>query len=120
VPSASACHRRPIILLAAWLLVLQAFLAGVTAAQAVAIVGDPVCHGDGADRGTGGDGPRAAAHACCASCLVAAPVLAPPPAAPGCIVPPASVRGVVWSTITYVIAPGAIRAGASRAPPRHA
>src|SRR2546429_6321782 len=43
--AAPAC-RRPIVLIAAWLIVLQAFLAGVVAAQAAAMAAsDPIkCH----------------------------------------------------------------------------
>jgi hypothetical protein len=61
VPTAFPVHpfRRPVMLFAAWLVVLQAFLAGVVTAQAGAMsVADPlavVCHSHGAGGGNSMD-----------------------------------------------------------------
>ena len=76
--AAPAC-RRPIVLIAAWLIVLQAFLAGVAAAQAAAMAAaDPInaiCHGAGGADANDGATPQSAKieHLCCAHCTSAAP-----------------------------------------------
>jgi Protein of unknown function (DUF2946) len=121
VPSASARHRRPIILLLAWLLLLQAFLAGVVTARlaTAGVLGEPICHSEGADPGSGGSAPETAAHACCVSCLSAVPALAPP-AAPSFVVPTEAARTFAWWAFTLVAIRGAIRAGSARAPPGRA
>jgi hypothetical protein len=122
VPSASARHRRPIIiLLLAWLLLVQAFLAGVLTAQVATagILGEPICHSEGADPGSGGSQPERAAHVCCVSCLSAVPALASP-ASPSSIVPTEAARTFAWSAFTLVAIRGAIRAGPARAPPGRA
>ena len=114
--AAPAC-RRPIVLIAAWLIVLQAFLAGVAAAQAAAMAAsDPInaiCHG--ADDGTA---PQSAKieHLCCAHCISAAPAIAPPDAPRAAPARLAS-RPLACSSFTVAIARGAVRAGPSRAPP---
>jgi heme A synthase len=83
--AAPAC-RRPIVLIAAWLIVLQAFLAGVVAAQAAAMAAsDPInaiCHGAGGAGANDGTVPQSAKieHLCCAHCISAAPAIAPPDA----------------------------------------
>ncbi|MBV8111420.1 MAG: hypothetical protein JOZ26_04425 [Hyphomicrobiales bacterium] len=116
-----AC-RRPTVLIAAWLIVLQAFLAGVAAAQAVAMAAsDPInaiCHaadGAGANDGTAPQSVKIE-HLCCAHCISAAPTIAPPDApraAPAQLVS----RPLACSSFTVVIARGAVRAGPSQAPP---
>jgi hypothetical protein len=123
----AANRRRPIALiatwLAVWLVVLQAFLAGVVAAQAgarlAAIPGDIICHasGDAAGQADGsvpdsGNGW----HLCCAACT--APALATPatPALAAMELPQALQR-LTLPGLTIVVARGAIRAGPSRGPP---
>jgi hypothetical protein len=116
---AARSQRRPFILIAVWLVVLQAFVAGLAAARSgAATASDPVvCHGagEGADPAT--PDPAKLRHLCCAYCMSAAPAL-PPPAAPhlerlraheGSRLAPA--------TFTVIVAPGAVRAGQSQAPP---
>ena len=119
--AAPAC-RRPIVLIAAWLIVLQAFLAGVAAAHAAAIaVSDPlnaICHGAGGAGANDGTAPQSAKieHLCCAHCISAAPAIAPPDAPRGAP-PRLASRPLAWSSFTVVIAHGAVRAGPARAPP---
>ena len=121
--AASSC-RHAIALIAAWLVALQAFLAGVATAQAAAMLAAPaaidvICHGSGSGGGTtDGTAPETAKveHLCCVSCTSAAPAL-PPPAVPRL----AEVRQIPQpakvSSFSFVISPGAIRAGPSQAPP---
>ncbi len=121
--------RRPIALIAAWLVVLQAFLAGVATAQAGALLAaDPIaaaaiCHGADADASADTTTPDAerAGHLCCASCISAAPAAAPPSAS--------GVAGLQLgrdprpftpTPFTIVLSPGVVRAGASQAPPASA
>ena len=84
--AAQSC-RHVIVAIATWLIVLQAFLAGVAAAQAAAtpasVAGDAICHGSSASA----DGPAGTApeegkvrHLCCVACTSAAPALALPEA----------------------------------------
>lgn len=126
VPSRSAARscRRAIVLIATWLVVLQAFLAGVAIAQAAAAQASPgaigtICHGAGSAAEADGTAPEGAgmAHLCCACCTSAAAAVVPP-AAPH----PAQARyvpaSVVFTSFIFVISPGAIRAGPSQAPPR--
>ena len=119
----SSC-RHAITLIAAWLVVLQAFLAGVATAQAAAMLAAPaaidvICHGSGNGGGaTDNTAPETAKieHLCCVGCTAAAPAL-PPPAAPGLTEVRQIPRPAIVASFTFVISPGAIRAGASQAPP---
>ena len=121
--AAPSC-RRAVALIAAWLVVLQAFLAGVATAQAAAMLAAPaaidvICHGSGnGGGGTGGTAPGTAKieHLCCVFCTSAAPAL-PPPAAPRLTEVRPNSRPVIFLSFTFVISPGAIRAGPSQAPP---
>jgi hypothetical protein len=126
VPTGFAAQlcRHAIVALATWLIVLQAFLAGVAAAQAAATpasaAGDAICHSsspnaDGPD-GTAPENGKVA-HLCCVACTSAAPALAAPEA-PKLLrrLAPAS-RPAAFASFIVVIAPGAIRAGLSQAPP---
>jgi len=131
VPTGFATHRsqtacrRATVLVAIWLVVLQAFIAGVATAQAGAMAAaDPllgaICHGsDGAGAAdTTAPDANKVRHLCCEYCTSAAPVLVPPDTA-GAAVPlsRSASRLPVLSRFTIVIAPGAIRAGSSQAPP---
>jgi hypothetical protein len=128
VPTAIAAHplRRPLMLIAAWLVALQAFLAGVATAQAGSMsVADPfgvICHG--ADAGNPAQAPASDAgkvwHLCCTFCLSSVPALAAPDAPPivsasGLVAPPP-----ILSRFGLVLAHGVIRAGPSQAPPASA
>ena len=83
---AAHCCRRAIALIAAWLVVLQAVLAGVAIAQAAAAwTADPlaaaaICHGSGSAGSEQQPAPETGKvrHLCCAYCMSAAPALAPP------------------------------------------
>ena len=116
--------RRAVVLIATWLVVVQAFLAGVAAAQAAAITASPgaigaICHGSGGGGATDGTAPKDAElrHLCCACCASALSAIVPP-AAPGRAQVRHDPRLVLFSRFIFVISPEAIRAGASQAPPR--
>jgi hypothetical protein len=121
--------RRPAVMIAAGLIAVQAALAGPAMAQA-ALVPTPnladvadfavICHGNGgagSDHGTAPD-PAKNQHPCCASCLAgAAPATLPAQQ----IVPRFDRRRAVKSPVLYaasiLVAPRAVRAGFSQAPP---
>ena len=121
---AAPSRRHAIALIAAWLVALQAFLAGVATAQAAAMLAAPaaidvICHGSGSGGGaTDGTAPETAKieHLCCVFCTSAAPAL-PPPAAPRLAEVQQIPQPAKVSSFTFVISPGAIRAGPSQAPP---
>src|SRR5262245_61162828 len=112
--------RHVIVAIATWLIVLQAFLAGVVTAQAAAMpalaAGDAICHGSGsADRAD--DGTDSQAHQlCCIACTSAAPALVAPDVPKPLQLAPVS-SPALFASFIVVIAPGAIRAGLSQAPP---
>ena len=113
MPTGFAAHwcRRAIVSIAAWLVVLQAFFAGVAIAQTGATLSfDPVaaaaiCHGSG---GAGSDDTTApetgkVRHLCCAYCMSAAPAVPPPavpnrPAAPANFAAASRIRASPWSS----------------------
>jgi hypothetical protein len=115
--------RHVIVAMATWLIVLQACLAGVASAQAAAMpalaAGDAICHGSGsaADRSDGTAPEDSKAHQlCCVACTSAAPALVAPELPKPLQLAPAS-SPAVFASFIVVIAPGAIRAGLSQAPP---
>jgi hypothetical protein len=129
VPTAFAAHsfRRPIVLMAAWLVVLQAFLVGLLTARSGALLdADPigvVCHGSpgtpsGASPADAPD-PDAAKvrHLCCVSCLPAVPAIATA-GLPRLFAPRRDAPGLKLAAFLIVLMPGARRAGSSRSPPR--
>ena len=126
MPTGFAAHwcRRAIALIAAWLVVLQAVLAGVAIAQAAAApTSDPIaaaaiCHGSGAPGSSDTTAPETGKvrHLCCAYCMSAAPA-APGSAAPDALQPRPIARLIVYSSFTLVLAHQAVRAGRSQAPP---
>ena len=74
-------HRRPAAMIAAGLIALQAFLAGLATAQAVIVLTPNladiavICHGNGgsdSDHG-GAPDPIKASHLCCVACASGAP-----------------------------------------------
>jgi hypothetical protein len=119
--------RRPVIVIAAWLIVLQAFLTGLATAQAGAAMADPlaagvICHAGGSDGGTEPALPDAgvAWHLCCSYCLAAAPTLPPPSAHVGPVRVPFVASVLPLSDFIIVVARKAVRAGSSQAPPDQA
>jgi hypothetical protein len=126
VPTGFAAYRRrPIVLVMAWLIVLQAFLTGFATAQAGAMLAsapvDVICHGSGGADPGDGTAPDKALHLCCSFCVSAAPSVSAPDT-PGVTMPQPrrTSRPRVVSGFTVIISPGAVRAGPSQAPPRQA
>ena len=131
VPIGFTAHpwRRPAVLIAAWLVALQAFLTGVATAQTGAMLAaDPIgaaviCHGGGASDPAEPAAPETgtAWHLCCTYCMSAAPSL-PPPVAAGIALPSARNGAAPLELVcfTVVAARGAVRAGLSQAPPSRA
>jgi hypothetical protein len=125
VPTAIASRtaRPALAILAGWLLVLQAFLAGLATAQAaVAPGGDAVlCHdaGDGAGGEPGSSDRAAMLRLCCAGCVGSVPTAAAP-ADPPQLLPfePRPAAGApAPDAFAIVLSPGAVRAGFSQGPP---
>jgi hypothetical protein len=124
----AAKHRRaPIVLIAVWLVVLQAFLAGVVTARAGAMflsnpIDAAICHGAGAADPADPVPPAEAAwHLCCGFCTSAAPpVLLSGAVAAIALESRGEARPVAFAGFTLVIAHGVIRAGSSQAPPTRA
>jgi hypothetical protein len=121
---AAPCCRRAIVPIAAWLVVLQAVLAGVAIAQtSAALTSDPlaaaaICHGSGAPGPDDTTAPETGKvrHLCCAYCMSATPA-APAPAAPDALQPRPISRLIAYSSFIVVLAHQAVRAGRSQAPP---
>ena len=113
--------RPPIVVIAAWLLMLQAFLAGVAIAQAgvVRSFEGMTCHGAGIDSSHPATSQaERALHLCCAGCT------SPDPA--GVLPEPQQIverqlcrdpRPAEFEPFTIVLALGLVRAGQSQAPP---
>jgi Protein of unknown function (DUF2946) len=130
MPTAFAADqaRRPLALLAAWLVVLQVLLAGLAIGQAGALsVAEPIdaaaiCHGagDAAPGGTGTPDTGKAWHLCCTACTSGTAGVAPPAAHVSLLEPRAAGHLLPSSGFTIVRAPGAVRAGPSQAPPGRA
>jgi hypothetical protein len=122
-------HRRPAVMIAAGLIAVQAFLAGLATAQAGVLLTPNladlagfavICHGNGS---AGSDGsapdPVATWHPCCLSCAAGAP----PATLPEQLIVlrsdgfRASLSRAAYPA-SILIAPRAVRAGLSQAPPR--
>jgi hypothetical protein len=126
-------HRRSAVWMAAGLLAVQAFLAGLTVAQALVLTSGPgaaddfavICHGNagatsdnGAGQDPGGTDPAAHPHPCCDACTAgAAPATLPEQAvvlrADRC----RAVEAPAFCPLSVHVTPRAVRAGASQAPP---
>jgi hypothetical protein len=125
-------YRRPAVMLAAGLVAVQAFLAGLTAAQALVLTANPsgaafsvICHGNGgagsdnaAAQDPAGPNPATTQHPCCEACAAAAA----PATLPGQLTAVRTERSrtiasPVPSAVLVRITPRAVRAGASQAPP---
>jgi hypothetical protein len=126
-------RRRPAVLVAAGLVAVQAFLAGVTMAQALMRTSNPadiadlsvICHANGGsvsdNRAAGDSGrtnPATSQHPCCEACVAgAAPATLPAQLTVRRTDRCWAVEPPVFSAISVRIAPRAVRAGASQAPP---
>jgi hypothetical protein len=121
--------RRAAVVLAAALIAVQAFFAGLAMAEAALVLTPDlteiavICHGDGgADPGNGAaPNPIKARHLCCLSCTAGAP----PVTLPGASIVPRSDHGrtlksPAYLAATLLVAPRAVRAGLSQAPPSRA
>jgi hypothetical protein len=122
-------YRRPAVMIAAGLIAVQAFLAGSAIAQAALmrvpnLAGDAafavICHGNGGSDSNNGSAPEPGEdhHPCCVSCVAGAP----PATLPEQLIALRSDCGRVFKSPSFYaasipIAPRAVRAGASRAPP---
>ena len=125
-PSVAHPYHRPIALLAAGLIVLQAFLAGLAVARAALVLADPlgiavICHGGNSgntDDGTAPD-PIKEIHTCCFACVAGSPAATLPERAvlPKFDLSRDSTRRAIC-VADVPIAHRAIRAGQSQAPPR--
>jgi len=126
-------YRRPAVVIAAGLVAVQALIAGLAMAQAARLLTPSlapgladiagfavICHGNGgpdSDNGTGPD-PAKNWHPCCLSCVAGAPPATLP-------AQPAGLRSDLcracempfFSAASILIAPRAVRAGPSQAPP---
>ena len=115
---------RPAVVIATMLMVVQAFCAGLAGAQAALVTGTGdfaiICHGHGGAPSDGRTAPEPPdqQHPCCAFCTAGAgaAVLSAPPLAlfagdyrPG--------RLPFLRAVSILIAPRAVRSGASQAPP---
>jgi hypothetical protein len=120
--------RRAAVLIAAALIAVQAFFAGLTMAEAALVLTPDlthiavICHGDGADPDNGAaPDPAKARHLCCLSCTAGAP----PVTLPGPSIALRSEQGRPFKSparlaATLPLAPRAVRAGLSQAPPSRA
>ena len=121
--------RRPGVIVAAGLIAVQAFLAGLVLAQAALmpppdLAGDAgfavICHGNGgsgSDPGTAPD-PARNQHPCCMTCAAgAAPAVVPEQLIVLRADRPRLLESPFFSAASIQIAPRAVRAGPSQAPP---
>jgi hypothetical protein len=124
-------YRRPAVVMAAGLIAAQAFLAGLAGAQAALVLAPVlstssladfavICHGNGgadSDHGAVPD-PAKSRHPCCMFCAAGTPPATLPAQQ---MVARADRGGVVKSptlrATSILIAPRAVRAGPSQAPP---
>jgi hypothetical protein len=122
-------YRRAAVIAAAGLIAVQAFLAGLVVAQAeLRLAPDPaddagfavICHGNGgagSDPGTAPD-PARNQHPCCMTCAAgAAPAVLPEQLIGLRAERPRLLESPFFSAAPIRIAPRAVRAGPSRAPP---
>ena len=126
MPTAFAADvlRRPIIMVAAWLIALQAFLAGVAAAQAavkLALISSDagvICHGAGSTGPVVPDADQTWQLCCgfCATASSAAAVGDAPDVTPVVSWNQAAAPALIQFTV--VMARGAVRVGPSQAPPQ--
>ncbi|HWF96691.1 MAG TPA: hypothetical protein VG291_17185 [Xanthobacteraceae bacterium] len=124
-------YRRPAVIVGAGLIAVQAFLAGLVLAQAELrlapdLAGDAgfavICHGNGGSNSDPGTAPEPAKsqHPCCLTCAAgaAAPAVAPEQLIVLRADRPWLLTPRFFSAAAIQIAPRAVRAGPSQAPPR--
>jgi hypothetical protein len=123
-------RRRPAVIVAAGLIAMQALLAGLVMAQAELglapdLAGDAgfavICHGHGGSGSDPGTAPEPAKnqHPCCLTCAAsAAPAVVPEPLIELRADRPRLFKSPFFSAAAIQIAPRAVRAGPSQAPPR--
>jgi hypothetical protein len=121
-------RRGPAVLVVAGLLAVQAFLGGLAMAQAALMLSpNPaeadfavICHGNGTGSDPAGPAdPARNQHPCCLSCMASGPP-ATLPEQQGVLRPdhcPVAAKPLLCAA-SILIAPRAVRAGASQAPPR--
>jgi hypothetical protein len=119
--------RRPIVVMATGLILLQAMLAGLATAHAVALAANPfaevICHGAGDIDPADGTAPDSGKNSaiCCAFCTAAGSAVAPdlaPSTARFALGREPMVPGL--SRAKIAVDPRAVRAGSSQAPPGRA
>jgi hypothetical protein len=120
--------RRAAVMIAAALIAMQAFFAGLATAEAALVLTPDltdvavICHSiGGADPGGAVPDPIKARHLCCLSCTAGAP----PVTLPGPSIALRSEHGRTFKppryfAATLLVAPRAVRAGLSQAPPSRA
>ena len=121
--------RRPAVIIAAGLIAVQAVLAGLATAQAALVLAPRladiaefavICHGNGgagSDHGTA-PGPAENQHPCCSSCVASAPPATLPEQL--IVLRPdrfGALKSPTLCAAAIRIAPRAVRAGRSQAPP---
>jgi hypothetical protein len=122
-----AC-RRPAVALAAGLIAVQAFLAGLASAQAALLLipdlpGNAgfavICHGNGGTASDPGTDPGKSGHPCCETCAAfGAGATLPAPPLLAHIDRHRIFEPPLPAALAILIAPRAVRAGTSQAPPR--
>jgi hypothetical protein len=123
-------YRRPAVVIAAGLIAVQAFLAGLVMAQAEFRLAPDladdagfavICHGNGGSGSNPGTAPAPAKnqHPCCMTCAAsAAPAVLPEQLIVLRADRPRLLKSPFFSAAAIQIAPRAVRAGPSQAPPR--
>jgi hypothetical protein len=119
--------RRPAVMMAAGLIAVQALLAGLAVAQAALMLAPSVaagfaviCHGNGSADSDSGTAPEPAKnrHPCCVSCTAgAAPATLPEQLIGLRSDRRRAFKSPFFSAASISIAPRAVRAGPSQAPP---
>jgi hypothetical protein len=124
-------YRRPAVVFAAGLIAVQSFLAGLVMAQAALILAPPdlagdagfavICHGNGGSVSDPGTAPEPAKNQrpCCMTCAAsAAPAVLSEQLIELRADRPRLLMSPFFSAAPIQIAPRAVRAGPSQAPPR--
>jgi hypothetical protein len=123
-------YRRPAVMVSAGLIAVQAFLAGLVMAQAELRLAPDladdagfavICHGNGGSGSDPGTAPEPAKNQrpCCMTCAAsAAPAVVPEQLIELRADRPRLLKSPFFSAAPIQIAPRAVRAGPSQAPPR--
>jgi hypothetical protein len=116
-----SCGRQAVAI-AAVLMIVQAFLAGLTNAQAALLGAGAdfavICHGSGGAPPEPGTAPGEKQHPCCETCTAGAPpAVLPLPAAALRTIHCQPCGSPALRAVAIPLAPRAVRAGPSQAPP---